>query len=92
MVCSLGESLIHHIKQMTVFDFQGTQNADNIQTFWLHQANPQFMNFRVFGGAGDDTLTSNINRRNGVDYLDGGDGDDRMGGSASNTDSASMIF
>ena len=60
------------MSQLTV---TGTNGPDEINTYDLY--NQYFYDgFIVEGLAGDDTLISSFIRRNGVDLLKGGDGDD----------------
>ena len=56
----------------------GTSAADDISTGDLNRAYPGYDGFEVYGLSGDDSLNSSFIGRNGVDLIDGGDGDDFM--------------
>ena len=62
---------------MTQFLYTGTQFEDDINTSDLQGLHPGHTDgFEVQGLEGDDTLTSSFVGRNGVDFIDGGPGND----------------
>ena len=64
---------------MTLYAINGTSSEDNISTFYLQsQYSWVTTGFEVNGLAGDDTLNSSFIGRNGVDGINGGEGNDFM--------------
>ena len=60
--------------------FNGTSGSDEINTGDLQKYYPNHVwGFEVEGKAGNDVLTSSFIGRNGVDFIDGGEGDDILG-------------
>jgi len=60
------------------FTYYGTSYSDDIDTKDLYASYPQYYNFRVYAGDGDDSLDANIYKRIGHDTLNGEGGDDNM--------------
>ena len=66
-------------KIMSLYTYNGTSLEDNINTFDLQNQFPSVTSgFEVNGLAGDDTIVSSFIGRNGVDDIDGGEGNDLM--------------
>ena len=61
---------------MSLFTYNGTNAADSIDTADLQDQIPNVGGFVVNGLGGNDTLRSNFIGRDGVDLVDGGEGDD----------------
>ena len=77
--------------QPGTFEWQGTTADDDISTFDLYLQNPSYRNFRLIGGGGDDRLSLSIMSRVGIDFADGGDGDDFIAISSHLTDYARAV-
>ena len=83
------------VNVMSYKTIYGTSSDDNLSTYDLNKSYPGYNGFHLYGGAGNDTLTSSFisyPARSGVDSIYGEDGDDFMVASVWNSNYASAIF
>lgn len=73
-------------------EYQGTEEADTINTGNLYLQDRSLNTITVYGNGGDDTLISTINYREGTDHIYGGKGDDFMVAKAQGTSQAKAHF